>query len=327
MPAQILIVDDEPAIIDVLSRLLIRDGYSVTIARNGAEALASVAKQKPDLILLDVMMPFVDGFTVCQTLKNDVQTALIPITMLTGQDDFEHRKRGMEVGADDFLAKPFEQSMLKARIQSQLRIKRLTDQLEHTESVIFMLALAIEEKDSYTEGHLRRLKYYSEQLARACGLEDDCVQAVSYGGILHDIGKIGVSEAILTKPDALTSDERLQMEKHPEIGARIVSQMRFASKVEPIVRHHHERWDGRGYPDSIGGASIPIGARIVAIADSYDAMTTDRPYRAALSQEESIARLDAGAGTQWDPVLVEQFVTLIRRNGLHLPHSYAKEVV
>lgn len=319
MPARILIVDDEPAIVDVLSRLLSRDGYIITTARNGAEALASVAQQKPDLILLDVSMPLVDGFTVCQTLKNDVQTALIPITMLTGQDDFEHRKRGMEVGADDFLAKPFEQSMLKARIKSQLRIKRLTDQLEHTESVIFMLALAIEEKDSYTEGHLRRLQYYSEQLALALGLEDESVQAVRYGGILHDIGKIGVSEAILTKPDILTPQEREAMQEHPVIGARIVSQMRFANEVAPIVRHHHERWDGRGYPDGISGEAIPIGARIVAITDSYDAMTTDRPYRAALTEEESIQRLHLGAGTQWDAHLVDQFVLLIKRGGLILP--------
>jgi putative two-component system response regulator len=319
MPARILVVDDEPAIIDVLSRLLTRDGYNVITARNGAEALDIVDRQKPDLILLDVMMPLIDGFTVCQRLKNDEHTALIPITMLTGQDDFEHRKRGMEVGADDFLSKPFEQSMLRARIKSQLRIKRLTDQLEHTESVIFMLAMAIEEKDAYTEGHLQRLKHYSEQLAMALELDDDTVRAVRYGGILHDIGKIGVSEAILTKPDVLTADEREQMEKHPAIGARIVSQMRFAQEVAPIVRHHHERWDGGGYPDALVGDTIPIGARIVAIADSYDAMTTDRPYRAALPQDEAIRRLRGGAGTQWEPAMIERFVQLIQTGQLHLP--------
>ena len=326
MPARILVVDDEPAIVDVLSRLLARDGYHVITARNGAEALQMVALHHPDLILLDVMMPEVDGFTVCQTLKNDERTALIPITMLTGQDDFEHRKRGMEVGADDFLSKPFERSMLRARIQSQLRIKRLTDQLEHTESVIFMLAMAIEEKDTYTEGHLRRLKYYSEQLALAYGLDDDTVRAVRNGGILHDIGKIGVSEAILTKPEPLTENERRQIEEHPVIGARIVSQMRFAQEVAPIVRHHHERWDGRGYPDGMIGEEIPIGARVVAIADSYDAMMTDRPYRTALGQEESVRRLRAGAGTQWDACLVECFITLVERGELHLPYDESVDV-
>lgn len=312
MPARILVVDDEPAIVDVLSRLLTREGYQVLTARNGVEALAVVAEQKPDLILLDVMMPVMDGFTVCQTLKNDEQTALIPITMLTGQDDFEHRKRGMEVGADDFLSKPFEQSLLRARIKSQLRIKGLTDQLEHTERVIITLATAIEEKDTYTEGHLRRLRYYSEQLARAIGLDEREVQAARYGGLLHDIGKIGVSEVILTKPSRLTNEERAEMEKHPVIGERIVSQMRFANEVGPIVRHHHERWDGGGYPDGLVGENIPIGARIVAIADSYDAMTTDRPYRRSLGQEEAIKRLYADSGTQWDPRLIEVFVQLIQ---------------
>lgn len=319
MPARILVVDDEPAIIDVLSRLLARDGYIIMTARNGAEALETVARQKPDLILLDVMMPVLDGFAVCQKLKNDEQTALIPITMLTGQDDFEHRKRGMEVGADDFLSKPFEQSMLRARIKSQLRIKRLTDQLEHTENVIFMLAMAIEEKDAYTEGHLRRLRYFSERLAIAVELDDETVYAVRYGGILHDIGKIGVSEIVLTKPEPLTPDERIHMEKHPAIGARIVSQMRFANEVAPIVRHHHERWDGKGYPDGLYNEQIPIGARIVAIADSYDAMTTDRPYRAALGKDEAVRRLCEGSGTQWDAHLVDVFVGLVRNNGLQLP--------
>lgn len=311
MAARILVVDDEPAIVDVLSRLLTRDGYQVVTARNGAEALRAVDAQRPDLILLDVMMPELDGFTVCQRLKSDVQTALIPITMLTGQDDFEHRKRGMEVGADDFLAKPFEQSMLRARIQSQLRLKGLTDQLEHTENVIFMLALAVEQKDAYTEGHLRRLQSYSEQLALDVGLEEGMVRAVRYGGILHDIGKIGISESILGKPSALTSDERLHIQQHPAIGARIVAPMRFARDVEPIVRHHHERWDGGGYPNGLLGEQIPIGARIVAITDSYDAMITDRPYRAALSQLEAILQLREGSGTQFDPFLAERFIRMI----------------
>ena len=165
MPAKILVVDDEPSIVDVLTRFLSREGYSVVTAANGREALEQVRQDPPDLILLDVTMPELDGFTVCQQLKEDERTALIPITMLTGLDDREHRTRGIEAGADDFLTKPFEQSILRARIRSQLRLKRLTDQLEHTENVIFMLAQAVEAKDAYTEGHLRRLRAYGEQLA------------------------------------------------------------------------------------------------------------------------------------------------------------------
>src|SRR5579859_6008766 len=206
MPSRILVVDDEPAIVELLSRFLSREGYTVISARNGREALELVHLQQPDLILLDVMMPEMDGFALCKRLKDDENTALIPITMLTGQDDYEHRKRGIEAGADDFLSKPFEHSILRARIRSQLRLKRLTDQLERTESVIFMLALAIEEKDAYTEGHLQRMRSYGGQLARASGLGDEEVHAVRYGGVLHDIGKIGVSESILCKPGPLTAD-------------------------------------------------------------------------------------------------------------------------
>src|SRR6266487_68909 len=227
MSAKILVVDDEPSIVDVLTRFLSREGYRVVTAANGREALERVQEDPPDLILLDVTMPELDGFAVCQRIKEDERTALIPITMLTGLDDREHRTHGIEAGADDFLTKPFEHSILRARIRSQLRLKRLTDQLEHTENVIFMLAQAVEAKDAYTEGHLRRLRSYGEQLALACGLPPTEVAAVRYGGILHDIGKIGISESILLKPGPLDDDEVAQIRLHPEIGARIISQMRF----------------------------------------------------------------------------------------------------
>src|SRR4029078_12467387 len=216
MPAKILVVDDEPSIVDVLTRFLSREGYSVITAVNGRQALERVRQEPPDLILLDVTMPELDGFTVCQLLKEDQRTALIPITMLTGLDDREHRTRGIEAGAEDFLAKPFEQSILRARIRSQLRLKRLTDQLEHPENVIFMLAQAVEAKDAYTEGHLRRLRSYGEQLAQACGLSQADVAAVRYGGILHDIGKIGVDEAILRQPRPLTPAEAGPIRRDPE---------------------------------------------------------------------------------------------------------------
>ena len=311
MLANILVVDDEPSIVDVLTRFLTREGYSVVTASNGREALERVQLEQPDLILLDVTMPEIDGFTVCQRLKEDERTALIPITMLTGLDDREHRTRGIEAGADDFLTKPFEQSILRARIRSQLRLKRLPDQLEHTERVIFMLAQAVEAKDSYTEGHLRRLRAYGEQLAIACGLVPSEVRAVRYGGILHDIGKIGVDEAIIRKPGPLTPEEAAQMRRHPEIGAQIISQMRFAREVAPIISGHHEYWDGSGYPRGLSGEDIPIGARIITIVDAYDAMTTDRPYRAALSEEEALRRLRAARGTQFDPNLLDVFLDLV----------------
>jgi putative two-component system response regulator len=319
MLAQILVVDDDPMIVDVLTRFLSREGYDVITAQNGVQALDSVKRYQPDLILLDVTMPEMDGFTACRLLKDDERTALIPITMLTGLDDREHRTRGIEAGADDFLTKPFEHSILRARIRSQLRLKRLTDQLEHTENVIFMLAQAVEEKDSYTEGHLRRLRSYGEQLAVACGLGYNDVRAVRYGGILHDIGKIGVSEAILRKPGTLNAEEMAEIRRHPDIGARIVLQMRFAREVGPIVLGHHENWDGSGYPNGLRGPDIPIGARIIAIVDAYDAMTTDRPYRKALDMEEAVQRLHRGRGSQFDPDTLDVFLDLVISGRLVVP--------
>jgi putative two-component system response regulator len=320
--AKILIVDDDPAIIDLLVRILSRDGYSTVIATNGIEALEVVEREPPDLILLDVTMPLMDGFAVCQRLKDNEATALIPVTMVTGLDDRENRQRGLEVGTDDFLTKPFDTSLLRARISSQLRLKRLTDQLERTEQVIFMLALAVEAKDAYTEGHLRRLASYSEQLAIAAELPHNQLKAIRFGGLLHDIGKISIDDAILRKPGGLTPEEYDQIKQHPEYGARIVQPMRFASEVGPIIRHHHERWDGKGYPQGLRGEAIPIGARIVAVVDAYDAMMTDRPYRRALGLAESLRRLREGSGTQWDPHLVEIFVAMVESG--HLVEPYMK---
>jgi putative two-component system response regulator len=309
--AKILVVDDDPAILDVLVRILLRDGYAPITAANGVEALELVAREAPDLILLDVTMPRLDGFAVCKQLKDNEQTALIPVTMLTGLDDREHRQRGLEVGADDFLTKPFDQHLLRARIRSQLRLKRLTDQLERTESVIFMLALAVEARDTYTEGHLRRLSSYSEQLAIAAGLAPEAVKAIRFGGLLHDIGKIAIDDAILRKPGKLTVEEYAQIKQHPEYGARIIAPMRFAADVGPIILHHHERWDGSGYPHGLCGHAIPIGARIVAIVDAYDAMITDRPYRRSLGREEAVRRLREGRSREWDPDLLDLFVDLV----------------
>jgi putative two-component system response regulator len=317
--AKILVVDDDPPILDLLVRILRRDGYQPIIATNGLEALEAVGREAPDLILLDVTMPILDGFAVCQRLKDNEATALIPVTMLTGLDDREHRQRGLEVGADDFLTKPFDHSLLRARIRSQLRIKRLTDQLERTESVIFMLALAVEAKDTYTEGHLRRLSSYSEQLATAVGLSLAQVKAIRFGGLLHDIGKISIDDAILRKPGKLTDEEYDQIKHHPEYGARIIQAMRFANDVGPIIRHHHERWDGKGYPAGLAGEAIPIGARIVAIVDAYDAMMTDRPYRKSLGLDETVRRLREGSGREWDPTLLQRFLLMIEGGELVEP--------
>jgi len=304
---------------EAIIRFVEAEGYTALAARNGREALALALEKQPDLVLLDVTMPDIDGFEVCRRLKDDPRTALIPITMLTVLDSPDHRWYGIEAGADDFLTKPFDERLLRARIQSQLRTKRLTDQLERTESVIVALALAVEAKDMYTEGHLWRLAHYGEQLAVAAGLGAEASRAVWQGGLLHDIGKIGVADGILQKPAPLTPEEYAQVKQHPEYGARIIAPLRFARDVAPIVRGRHEHWDGSGYPYGLRGEEIPVGARIIAIVDAYDAMTTDRPYRRALTPERAVQRLRTRSGVQWDPELTALFISLVEHKRLLAP--------
>lgn len=307
----ILIADDNAMIRSLLVRLVEREGYQIVEAANGTEALALVHQVQPDLVLLDVTMPDIDGYAVCRRIKQDDHTALIPVTMLTVLDDPEHRRRGIEAGADDFLTKPVDEELLRVRIRSQLRTKQLTDQLERTESVIFSLALAVEAKDYYTEGHIRRLANYSEQLALTAGMTPDEARIIRYGGFLHDIGKIGVDDAILRKPGPLTRAEYQQIKDHPEWGARIIEPMRFAAAVSPIVLGHHESWDGSGYPRGLRAEAIPVGARIVAIVDAFDAMTTNRPYRNALPPDVAVTRMQRRSAIQWDPELLMIFERMV----------------
>lgn len=319
MPDRILVVEDDPQLRAVLLRFLQREGYEPIPAKTGEEALARVEETHPDLVLLDLLLPgALDGFAVCRRLKDDPGTALIPITILTGLTDAEVRQKGIEAGADDFLTKPFEYPLLRARLRAQLRIKHLTDQLESTEMVIFSMARWVEVKDPYTEGHLRRIAGYGAQIAEALGLSDDEIRTVRYAGILHDIGKIGVRESILRKPGKLDSLEQTELRRHAEYGAQIVAPMRFANEVAPIILSHHEHWDGRGYPRGLAGEQIPIGARIIAVVDAWDAMTTDRPYRPSLGETEALRRLRNGAGNQWDPRVVETFIDLLRSGRLRL---------
>ncbi|HKQ57717.1 MAG TPA: HD domain-containing phosphohydrolase, partial [Candidatus Eisenbacteria bacterium] len=261
-------------------------------------------------------MPVMDGLETCRRLKQDERTALIPVTMITGWSDPTGRIQGIEAGADDFLTKPFDEPTLSARIRSQLRLKRITDQLESTESVIFTMARWVEIKDQYTEGHLRRVAGYAERIAAALEFERTDLVNVRYAGILHDIGKIAVPETIIAKEGPLTSEEREVLEKHPDHGAEIIAPMRFAPAVAPIIRAHHERWDGMGYPHHLRGEDIPVGARIIAVVDAWDAMTTDRSYRRALDTAEAERRLREGAGSQWDPEIVEVFLQLRARGNL-----------
>lgn len=310
--ARILIVDDQPDMLDLLRDILEDSGYRVSTAENGKEALEHVNGDHPDLILLDALMPGLSGFEVTRHLKTNDKTRLIPIIMLTGLSDLEDKLRGIEEGVDDFLTKPFNRVELLTRVKSLIRVKLYTDELENAETVIFSLALAVEAKDQYTEGHCTRLSQYGSLLAERIGLPAETVKAVRRGGILHDIGKIAVHDSILLKPAALTREEFTAVQKHPEIGERICRPLHSLTNVLPMIRHHHERWNGSGYPDGLRGNAIPVTARIITIVDLYDALTTHRPYRAELSQAQAfeIMNEETAIGL-YDPDLMNEFISMI----------------
>jgi len=308
MPATILVVDDEPANRELMLALLEPQAYTVLTAEDGQEALDSVAKHQPDLVLLDVMMPKLDGVEVCRRLKNDPETRLTPVVLVTALSALDDRIRGLEAGADDFLAKPVERTELMARVRALLSLKAHTDELERAESVIFALAYSIEGKDSNTGGHCDRLSNYSERLGRRIGLPDDHITALRRGGIVHDIGKVAVPDAILLKPGKLTPQEWAVMHKHPVVGQRICSTLKSFRLVLPIIRHHHEKLDGSGYPDRLKGEQIPVVARIMTLADVFDALTTQRPYKAAFSNEQAIEIMEEEVQKGWwDANLFSEF--------------------
>ena len=314
---RILVVDDDALIRQFLEDQLVGEGYLVSIARDGEEALAKVAADSPDLILLDVMMPKLDGFEVCRRLKSDERTILIPVVMVTALTATDQRIKGIEAGADDFLSKPYNRLELFTRVRSLLKLKRHTDELENAETVLFSLALSVEAKDPYTNGHCDRLARYSVALGKSLGLHAEQLKALQRGGVLHDLGKIGVPESILLKPGPLNDMERAVVREHPAVGERICKPLKTLRTVLPIIRHHHEKWDGSGYPDGLAGEAIPLTARIMQVADIYDAFTTERPYKRALTQEEAIALMrEETAKGWWDPRLVEAFIGLVTNGAL-----------
>jgi putative two-component system response regulator len=308
--ATILIVDDEPASRELLARCLQRDGYRVESAADGESAVAAMAECRPDLVLLDVMLPGLDGFDVCRRIKAEPATRLTPVVMLTALDAHA-RLQGITAGADDFLSKPFDANELSARVASLVRLKRYTDELDTAESVILSLALTVEARDPYTGGHCQRLSAYSVSLGQRLGLRGDALSALRRGGYLHDVGKIGVPDALLLKTSALSPREYQQIQQHTIIGDRLCGDLRSLRAVRPIIRHHHERLDGSGYPDGLAGDHIPITAQIVAIADTYDAITTSRPYRAAMPASHAFDELarEVTRG-HFDKALVNAFKSL-----------------
>ncbi len=268
-----------------MESLLSELGHRIICASGGVEAQEKIIEEPPDLILLDVMMPDMDGFTLCQSLKSDEQTRLIPVIIVTALDRTSDRVRAFESDADDFLSKPVNRHELLARVRSCLRIKALNDRLECSESVLYAFAHAVEAKDPYTIGHSRRVAALSTDLARAAGLSQQDVVDLEKGGLLHDIGKIGVPDAILQKPGPLTKEERKVIERHPVIGEAICRSLRSFGCILPLIRSHHELLDGSGYPDRLQGDQIPVTVRVMTIADIFDATSSHRPYRPPLSME------------------------------------------
>jgi putative two-component system response regulator len=308
----ILIADDNEANRDLLSELLAPAGYKIVCAADGRQALAHVNTDTIDLALLDVVMPHPTGFEVCQTIKSKPETRLIPVVLLTSLNGEADRIHGIMCGADDFLNKPVNKHELLARVHSLLRLKQFTDELDSAETVLFSLALSIEAKDPYTEGHCDRLSKYSVTLGEKLGLPEDFRVALRRGGLVHDIGKLAVPESILLKPGPLTPEERKVMEQHTIVGERICAPLRSFRHVLPIIRHHHEKQDGSGYPDGLKGEQVPLTARILQVTDIYDALITDRPYRKALSSEKAFAiiREEVKRGW-WDESILDEFEAVV----------------
>jgi len=309
--ANVLVVDDNEANRMLLEAYLLAMGHEVQHACDGLEALEVIAAREPDLIFLDVDMPRLDGLSVCRQLKAHPSRRLVPIVMLTAAHDRTIRLAGMEAGADDFLTKPFDANELRVRTHVLLRDRMLNKRLDAADSVILAFARTVEARDLYTVHHAERVGRMAQEIGRAEGLPSDELEVLYRGGVLHDLGKISIPDAILLKPGPLDPDEYEVMKRHSEIGDRILQPLRSAERYLPIVRHHHERVDGGGYPDHLRHEEIDLGARIAAIADSWDAMTSDRPYRLGLDQEEARRRLTAGRGSQWDAHLVEVFEALL----------------
>jgi len=309
--SHILVVDDSAVDRGLLADELAAHGYRVSTAADGEEAIAKVAAAPPDVIILDVVMPKLDGIEVCRLLKAEPRTILIPIVIVTVLQATEDRLRAIVAGADEFLTKPVNATELLMRVRSLLRLKRHTDELENVETVLFSLALSVEAKDPYTNGHCDRLANYSVALGRRLGLPPDDLKALHRGGILHDLGKIGIPDHILLKPGPLTDTEWAVVRAHPIIGERICAPLKSLRYVLPIIRHHHERWDGGGYPDGLAGEAIPLTARILEVVDLYDAATTERPYKPAYSADEAFAIMREESAKGWrDGDLVESFIAL-----------------
>ncbi|MEQ8767536.1 MAG: response regulator [Planctomycetota bacterium] len=304
----VVIADDNPDATEIVTRLLSPLGYEVQSVGSGREVLDLIEGRTPDLVLLDINMPAPDGLSVCRELRARAETKSVPVVIVSAYDDDQHRLEGIQAGADAYLTKPFPAEILTAKIENLLVRKNLHDSLENPESVLLTLVRAIEAKSPYTQGHSMRVATYSQRVGQHLELPEVKCQDLYIGGILHDIGKIGVHEDIINKPGPLDRSEFDEMKKHPALGYEIILPLKITKPALHIVRSHHEKLDGSGYPDGLKADEIELETRIVAIADAFDALTTDRPYRKRMTRREAIDLLDAEADMGvWDRDVIRAF--------------------
>lgn len=316
---KILVIDSDPADADELSAVLTKEGHQSLSAPDGNGLVELIGTEHPDVILLDVALPGSCGFELCFTLKHNPVTRMIPLVLITGSQRREDRTRGLEAGADDFFTRPINVDELRARLRWLVRLKRYTDDLESAQTIIRSLAMTIEARDPGTGGHCQRLARYAAALGAALNLAEEDLEVLRDGGFLHDIGKVAVPDVILLKPGRLTRDEREQMQRHTIIGDSLCGKFRSLARVRSIVRHHHERIDGSGYPDGLNGEAVPFLAQIISLVDSFDALTTVRPYKPALSREDAYDALMKEVNRGWRRRdLTQEFIALERSGQLDL---------
>jgi len=307
-PYRVLAIDDDPAALEVLEAYCESFGFQFVGLESPRDAVEEARTFCPDVILTDVMMPGISGYDVCRQLREVESLRFIPIVMITSLDSTQDRIRALDIGATDFMSKPVDRAVLDARVRSLGRLKRLIDTLDSAERVLNSLALCAEARDHTTGEHCERLRIQGRLFGEYLRLNTPSIVALERAGYLHDIGKIAIPDAVLQKPGKLTAEEWIVMKSHSAIGADLLAPLSTMTMVLPIVRHHHERWDGAGYPDGLAGEQIPYLARVFQLLDSWDALTHARPYKAALSASEALALLTREASEgRWDPRLFQKF--------------------
>lgn len=311
----VLVVDDIESNLELMEAVFQREGYTVRIALGADTALEICKNSLIDIAILDVMMPGINGFELCRKLKGRANKYFFPVILLTALNDRKSRITGLECGADDFISKPFDVLELLTKVRSLLKLKELHEELDHSENIIFSLVAAMEATDYYTKGHSTRVGTLAEEFGAFLGFPEKDLKILKKAGILHDIGKIGFSEKILKKPASLTEVEKNIIRKHPLIGESICRPLVSMQSVLPGIRSHHERWDGAGYPDALGGEDIPLIARMLGILDSFDAMVSARPYRDEKTTEHVLTIMEKEQYSgQWDPELTGLFLQMRSSN-------------